>query len=120
MFEQQFFAAFKKYCGKSKFKSTLHGFANNGDYHKELITTWFEIYATYDDAMSNLLRKFKTAYYISKKTNYTSKTVPDLSSLFAQAQLQKSITKNGAEALNESVNTTTKKIMLRLKLPPQV
>lgn len=68
--------------------------------------------------MSNLLRKFKTAYYISTKTNYTSKTVPDLSSLFAQAQLQKSITKNGAEALNESVNTTTKKIMLRLKLPP--
>ncbi|KAI8967696.1 hypothetical protein BDF20DRAFT_991690 [Mycotypha africana] len=87
----------RNYCGKSKFKSTLHWFANSDDHHKELITTWFEIYTTYDDAMSNVLRKFKTEYYVSTKTNYTSKTVPDLSSLFAQAQLQKSITKNETE-----------------------
>lgn len=75
----------KNYCNKSKSKSTLYGFANN-EHHKELITTWFEIYHAYEDAMNSLMRKFKKVYRDSTKANYKSKIIPDLRFLFTQSE----------------------------------
>lgn len=111
-----FFVAFKNYCKKHKSKSTLHGFVNNNEHHKELITTWFETYITYEDAMNSLMRKFKRVYKNSTKANYKSKTIPDLSSLFTQSELQKSTMKNGARVLNETINTTAKKTHNKIEI----
>ncbi|CAO3693261.1 unnamed protein product [Rhizopus stolonifer] len=95
--------AFKNYCKLHKSKSTLCGFVNNDIQHKELIVTWFETYATYEDAMESLLRKFKQAYKHSMKTKYKSTTIPDLSPLFTQSELRKSATKNGARVLDVKI-----------------
>lgn len=115
-----FFVAFKDYCKKYKSKSSLHGFVNNSEHHKELITTWFETYITYEDAINSLMRKFKKTYKDFTKANYKSKTIPDLSFLFTQSELQKSTMKNGARVLNETIGTTAKNLIIRLKLPPKV
>ncbi|CAO0799916.1 unnamed protein product [Mucor circinelloides] len=69
--------------------------------------------------MNSLMRKFKRVYKNSTKASYKSKTIPDLSSLFTQSELQKSTIKNGARVLNETINTTAKKLIIRLKLAPK-
>ncbi|CAO3640624.1 unnamed protein product [Mucor hiemalis] len=111
--------AIKDYCKKHKSKSSLHGFVNNSEHHKELITTWFETFITYEDSMNSLIRKFKKIYKDLTKANYKSKSLPDLSSLFTQSELQKSTMKNGARVLNEAIDTTAKNLIIRLKLRPK-
>ncbi|KAI8881578.1 hypothetical protein K501DRAFT_274538 [Backusella circina FSU 941] len=57
--------------------------------------------------MSNLMRKFKTAYKDSTRASYNSETIPNLSSLFAQSRLNKLTVKRGAETAPAGSTTTS-------------
>jgi hypothetical protein len=64
--------------------------------------------------------KFKQSYRKVTKAKYPSKTIPNLKTLFAESQAQKAALRNGARILNASINSTSEKIVLRLKVKPQV
>ncbi|KAI9324231.1 hypothetical protein BD770DRAFT_335091 [Pilaira anomala] len=66
--------------------------------------------------MTSLTRKFKTVYRKCIKTTYKPNTIPDLSVLFSNSELQKNMKKNGNELLKESMNDTSKKLAIRLRM----
>ncbi|GAA5796739.1 hypothetical protein HPULCUR_002114 [Helicostylum pulchrum] len=92
------------------------GFVRDNDEAKEIITTWFEVYNNYEDALHDLKRMFSRIYKdINKKSCVHSKSI-DLEPLFDQSVANKSLMQNGTKLATSAAAAASGALLIRLNL----